>query len=265
MSGSGRLVLVTGASRGIGAATARAFGARGDRLILLARSEGDLQKVAEEVEKAGGEAWPYPVDLSDPDAVKEVCAHIRDEVGIPDILINNAGLGRWLFVEETPAEEALQMIQLPYLAAFWMCAQWLPGMIERGSGRIINVNSPASDLVWGGAAGYTGSRWALRGLSESLKVDLRGTGVRVCHAVFGEVSSNYWEANPGARDRLPWVSRLLPVFEPEQVARKLVWLGGNRRQEYTYPWLVRTFRFFRRMSPGLVRWVLAAGSYRRDS
>src|SRR5262245_56596179 len=125
------LVLITGASSGIGAATARRFGASGARILLLARNKERLKEVTKTIRKAGGSATYYPIDLADASAIAELRARIEREAGTPDVLINNAGAGRWLSVVETAAEEALAMIQVPYLAAFNVTRAFLPKMIAR--------------------------------------------------------------------------------------------------------------------------------------
>src|SRR5688500_8458095 len=97
---AGKTVLITGASQGMGAATARAMAARGAETLLLARSEDKLRQVASEIESAGGKARTYPVDLSDLDAVTATTDAIKAEGVIPDAIVNNAGIGRWTFIEE---------------------------------------------------------------------------------------------------------------------------------------------------------------------
>src|SRR5437870_3797790 len=113
-----RLVLITGASSGIGAATAGAMAREGGRVILLARNRDGLEQVAAEIKSKGSQAWVYPVDLSDSAAVDRTGQAILQEVGVPDILINNAGAGRWLSIEQTSAEEVMQMMAIPYFGAF---------------------------------------------------------------------------------------------------------------------------------------------------
>ena len=105
----GKWVLITGASSGIGAALARAAAGAGGRPLLLARREAELRQVADSL-GPGAEARVYPVDLSDPKAVDDVAERITSEVGTPDVLVNNAGAGRWKFVDETSPEEAVQMM-----------------------------------------------------------------------------------------------------------------------------------------------------------
>jgi uncharacterized protein len=115
-----RLVLITGASSGIGAATAKAMTREGGRVILLARRRSALEETAAEVKKMGGQAWVYPCDLADARAVEQTAQAILSEAGVPDILINNAGAGRWLPIEETDPAEAVQMMASPYFGAFYM-------------------------------------------------------------------------------------------------------------------------------------------------
>ena len=134
----GKSVLITGASSGIGAALARAVAGAGGRPLLLGRREAELRQVADSL-GPGTEARVYPVDLSDPKAVADVAGRITAEVGTPDVLVNNAGAGRWKFVDETSPAEAIQMMAVPYFAAFCITHAFLPAMIRRGSGHIVNI------------------------------------------------------------------------------------------------------------------------------
>lgn len=259
---AGKLVVVTGASRGIGAATAIAFAQHGARVCLLARTQSDLDKVVRQIEDEGGKGIAYPVDLSNGEAATAVAHTIIEAEGIPDVLVNNAGLGRWLYAQETPHDEAEMMIKLPYLAAFWLSSAFLPGMLKRGSGRILNVNSPVSIFTWGGATGYASSRWALRGFTSSLWIDLHGTGVTACQCVFGEVSSNYFEANPGAHERLPVLAKILPVITPERVAKSLIKASKHKRRAIASPFLIAFFIRLNSVAPSWVRWLMRRVSYR---
>jgi short-subunit dehydrogenase len=162
-----RLVLVTGASSGIGEATARRYGRSGAHVLLLARNADRLDEAARAIGKAGGTATAYSVDLSDAEAIAETSARIAHEAGTPDILINNAGAGRWLPILETSAEEALAMIEVPYLAAFNLTRAFLPAMLARKTGAIACITSPASFIVWPNAAAYTAARRALAGFTDA--------------------------------------------------------------------------------------------------
>ncbi|MFI5181281.1 MAG: SDR family NAD(P)-dependent oxidoreductase [Thermoanaerobaculia bacterium] len=254
----GRLAVVTGASRGIGAATARLLAREGARVVLVARSREVLEAVAAGIRAAGGEAHVVVADLGVPGAESLLEQEVVGVLGAPDLLVNNAGAGRWLFTEETSPEEAVGMMAAPYFAAFFATRAFLPKMLERGSGLIVNVNSPVALMPWPGATGYAGARWALRGLTEALRQDVAGTGVGVMHFVPGKTSSTYFEHNPGSEERIPHVAKVIPTLTPEEAAAALV--GGVQRgaREVVVPFMLRLFWIFERPFPGLTRWLLRA-------
>jgi uncharacterized protein len=247
------LVLVTGASSGIGAATARRFGASGARVLLLARNKERLDDVASAIRREGGTATPYPIDLSDADAIAELGARIEREAGTPDSLINNAGAGRWLSVIETTAEEALAMIEVPYLAAFNITRAFLPKMIERRSGAIACVTSPASYVVWPNACGYTAARHALAGFTESLRAEVRGTGLTVTLVVLGIVESSYWEHNPGSRERAPVMNPMIArPLSPEQAAEAIFAGVEKGKRRVVKPAILPALFLLNAIAPGVV-------------
>lgn len=254
----GRLAVVTGASGGIGAATARLLAKQGARVVLVARSREALEALADGIRADGGEAHAVVADLGLPESVALLTREVLSAMGVPDLLVNNAGAGRWLFTDETPPEEAVAMMEAPYFAAFFATRAFLPGMLERGSGLIVNVNSPMALMPWPGATGYGAARWALRGFTEALRQDLAGTGVAVMHFVPGKTSSAYFEHNPGSEERIPLVSKLIPTLTPEAAAAALV--GGVERdaRDVVVPFMLRLFRIFERPFPGMTRWLLRA-------
>lgn len=248
-----KLVLITGASSGIGAATAKLYGARGAKVLLLARNEAKLAEVAAAIGRDGGAASPYAVDLADANAIAETSARIKREAGTPDILINNAGAGRWLSVLETSAADALAMIEVPYLAAFNLTRAFLPEMIARGSGAIACITSPASYVVWPNAAAYTAARHALLGFTESLRADLRRTGIDVTLVVLGPVETPYWEHNPGSREHLPESNPILaPILTAEQAAQAIAQGVERRRRRVVKPAILRALFLLNAFAPGLV-------------
>ncbi len=218
----GTRALVTGGSSGIGAATAIALAARGAAVSLVARNQARLDGVAARIREAGGKAETYGADLADPREVSRVARSVVERTGVPDILINNAGAGRWLPIEETSAEELAAMVAVPFLAAFNLTRELLPGFRKRGSGHIVNVGSVGSFLAWPSAAGYIAARWAMRGFTESLRVELDGSGIGVSLAAFAQVSSGFWEHNPGSWERLPAAARRLRSLTPEEAASAIV-------------------------------------------
>jgi short-subunit dehydrogenase len=214
----GRTVLITGASSGIGEAVARAAHARGATVLLVARGETKLKALAAEL---GIRAHVYACDVGDPEAVGRLAESVRADGRAVDVLVNNAGSGRWVSIEDASPEELLDMAKVPYVAALLMTRAFVGDMIERRSGRIVTVNSGVSRAVWPGAVGYASARWALRGLDLALKSDLRGTGVGATEIVMGTVSSSYFENNPGSEEHLPKIARMVPVITPAAAAEAI--------------------------------------------
>jgi uncharacterized protein len=216
------LSVVTGASSGIGEATARLLASRGSHVCLLARNADRLDAIAQDIRHRGGKADVFAVDLADPQALASTAARLLAAHGSPYILINNAGAGRWLPILQTTAEEAAQMMAMPYLAAFNITRELLPGMLSRRSGHIVNVTSVAARLAWPGAVGYAAARAAVEGFTNALRADVHGCGLSVTLAMFGTVQTPYWEHNPGSRERLPKQAAGMRALSSEQVASAIV-------------------------------------------
>lgn len=261
----GSLVLITGASQGIGAATAIEMAREGARVVLLARTAEKLNAVAKEVQAVGGQAHVYPCDLTDGKAVRQVAERIKAEVGIPDIIMNNAGAGLWRALEETEPEEAVELMSVPYFAAYYVTREFIDEMVQRGSGRIANVNSPMCYFTIRGATGYTATRRALRGFNDSLRADLLGTGVGVTHLVFGEVTSEYFHNNPGSHERIPAVNNIIPTLSPEQTARLTVKALRAEKNEIVRPRIIWFMVLLLRLFPGITNWVTTIGGWKRPA
>ncbi|MCC3247348.1 SDR family NAD(P)-dependent oxidoreductase [Methylocystis sp. WRRC1] len=260
----GKIVLVTGASSGVGAAVARAMAAAGaGQIVLVARNEAALRKVADIIAADGGRADVYAVDLSDPDRTTEVARRILEEIGAPDILVNNAGAGQWKFLDESTPQEIQSAITVPYLAAAWVTRAFLPAMRQRGSGHIVNVSSAASRIVWPGATAYTAARWAMRGLTEALRADLHGSGITVSLFEGGAIDSPYWAHNPGSRERLPGISKLIPLLTPEDAGAAIV--AGVRADKglIVAPFLLKVIYALHYVFPWAAQGLLTRSGYRR--
>jgi short-subunit dehydrogenase len=225
-----KLVLVTGASSGIGEATAKRYGAAGAHVLLLARNAERLDGVAHEIRENGGTATAFPIDLAASEAIKEVAGRIEGEIGTPDIVINNAGAGRWLPLIDTTPEDARAMIDVPYLAAFNLTRAFAPAMIARGSGGIVFVSSPASYVAWPNASAYIASRRAVTGLAETLQSELKRSGVCVTLVILGSVAgTGYWEHNPGSRENFPKPPPFVPDLSLEDAAKAII--DGAKRNK----------------------------------
>jgi short-subunit dehydrogenase len=263
MEVSGKVVLITGASSGIGAATAHAMARRGARTVLVARRLDALRAVADQIGAGGRSAHVYDADLADGDAVARTAKRVSADVGVPDVIVNNAGAGRYLAIDETDPREAVQMMAVPYFAAFFTTRAFIEGMLKRGSGHIVNVTSPASRLAWPGATAYVAARWAMEGFTWALRADLRGTGVSAGLVTAGKTATPYFDNNPGSEERIPAFSRLLPTLAPEQVAEAVVRAVEGERSFTVVPALLRGVYVTQRIAPGAVSWLLGRTGWRR--
>jgi short-subunit dehydrogenase len=170
----GAHVLVTGASRGIGAALADGFAARGARVTLVARSLPALREVAA---RTGGHA--LAADLADPAVVDGLVARVEAEHGPVDVLVNNAGVDLTGAFAAMPADELERIVRLNVLTVAELTRQVLPGMVARGRGHLLQVSSLAASGVFPGMAAYAATKAFVSHLSAGLRMDLRGLPVGV--------------------------------------------------------------------------------------
>lgn len=178
----GRRVLITGASSGVGEATAKKLAAAGAVLILVARRDDELQRVMSEFPVGSAPASMYACNLSDQTAIDALCDKVLAEHGPIDVLINNAGrsIRRSIFASFERFHDFERTMQLNYFAPVKLTLRLMPGMLERGHGRIINISTMSTLLTVPRFSAYVGSKSALDGFSRSVDAEVRGKGVRVC-------------------------------------------------------------------------------------
>ena len=188
---AGKLVLITGASSGIGKQAARDFASRNARIILVARRLDRLKSLAEEIKSAGGHAQTLPCDLSDPWSRDRLISDLQTQNLIPDILINNAGYGNFRpFLQESP-ENIHHMTAVNYLAPAHLMSSLLPEMVRRGSGAIVNIASSAGRVAVPNMAIYCATKFAVDALNQGMRMDLLGTAVRVTSVAPGLVETEF--------------------------------------------------------------------------
>jgi NADP-dependent 3-hydroxy acid dehydrogenase YdfG len=248
---SGKLAVVTGASSGIGAETAVALGYAGWQVVMVARGKPALEAVAQRIIDSKGFARIEVCDAANSDAVSRMATRTATDLGTPDLVVNCAGAGRWLYAHETPPKEADDMFGAPFKAAWNTTTAFLPGMLARNSGHLIHVGSPVSRIVWPGCTAYAAARWALRGLNESLNADLAGTGVHSSHVVFGKVLSGYFTNNPGTEEWLPRVAAIIPTLTPADCAQHILDVVHAPSKEPVFPMMLRLFYLSERLFPWL--------------
>jgi NADP-dependent 3-hydroxy acid dehydrogenase YdfG len=188
---AGRTAVVTGASRGIGAAIATTLSSAGARVALLARSEAAIKTVAE---KIGNGAEAIVCDVTDPESVEAAATVVRAKFGsVPDIIVNNAGMFQIKPLAEIEPDEFLSTLQTGVVAAFLLVRQFLPAMYERHSGDIVTIGSSADRTAFAGNAAYAASKFGARALHEVLRAESRGTGVRTTLLSPSGVDTSLWQ------------------------------------------------------------------------
>src|SRR5689334_870087 len=192
---TGKIVLTTGASSGIGAAIAREAAARGAMSVLVGRHAERLAAVEQLIRSRGGCAKTYVANLTSAGEVELLRSRVSAEIGVPDILINNAGSGRWAYLDECSYDEIDEIIAAPLYAALYVTRAFLPQMLDRGSGSIGNVTFIGAFLPWPGATGCTAVRWGMRGLHEAMRADLRDTNLSATLIAASAVDTEYWGTN----------------------------------------------------------------------
>lgn len=181
----GKLVLITGASRGIGESLAHAFAGAGARVALVARSRDSLESLAAEL---GGTV--HPADLSDSTQVASLIQRVEDEGGPIDVLVNNAGIDSTASFTDAPDDELRRVTNVNYLAPAELCRQAIPGMLRRGGGHIVNVSSLAGIVVFPGLVTYSASKAALSHFTAGLRTDFRGLPIGTTLVELGAVPTD---------------------------------------------------------------------------
>ena len=173
-----KLIIITGGSSGIGQALARQLAEKGAHIHIWARREGLLKETLATLGGEGNHAYRV-VDVGEREQVENAFAHLQSEVGVPDIIINNAGVTHPSYIEKTPIEIFEQMIQVNYLGTVYLTQIALPAMLKRGKGHIVNVSSTAGFIGAFGFGAYGASKFAVRGYTDVLRSEMKYRGIDV--------------------------------------------------------------------------------------
>ena len=225
-----KLTLITGASAGIGEATARAFAREGAKLILTARREKKLRALAKELaEKHHTESLVMPLNLREHDKVEETLLNLPEQWHAVDILVNNAGLVRGLqklyTMESADWHEVIDVNVKGLLA---VTNSIVPGMVERGRGHIINLGSIAGREAYPNGAVYCATKFAVRALSRGLKMDLNETPIRVTSIDPGLVETEFSVVRfKGDREKAKEPYKGITPLHPEDIADAIVWSAAR--------------------------------------
>jgi NAD(P)-dependent dehydrogenase (short-subunit alcohol dehydrogenase family) len=224
---TGKVAVVTGASRGIGAAVARAFRSAGARVAIAARDAEALERLADELGGSDGQALALPTDISDPEAVAEMVERVVSEFGRLDFACNNAAGGGHppTPLAEIPIAAFDSMQAVSFRGVFLSMRAEIPAIIQSGGGAIVNMSSTAGLQGVGGLASYVAAKHAVEGLTKVAALDYAGTGVRVNAIAPGPIlTDNLIRAGAAAQQAAAAATPLRRVGQPEEVAAAVVWL-----------------------------------------
>ena len=228
--GTGTTALVTGASSGIGAATARLLAAGGTTVALVARRADRLEEVADDCRRSAPGSRAWAADLGDTERAGTLAIEIWDALGPLDVIINNAAIPMRRRADRLTMDEIERVMAVNFFSPVAITVALLPRMIERGSGTIVNVSSMGGRLGIASEAAYSASKFALAGWSESLAVDLHGTGVAVRLVLPGAFDTEIWDRPDN--DAAPYSGPLAP---PEEGAVGIVECIGSDHFEHYIP------------------------------
>lgn len=231
-----QIVVITGASAGIGRAVARMFGARGARVGLVARGRDGLEAARREIEAAGGEALVLPLDVADSAAVERAAAQVEEAFGPIDVWVNNAMLSVLSPVIEMTAEEFRRVTEATYLGYVHGTLAALRRMLPRDRGVIVQVGSALAYRAIPLQSAYCAAKHAVKGFTQSLRTELIHSGSRV-RVTMVHLPAHNTPQFGWVKSRLPLEPQPVPpIFQPEVAARAIVWAADRPRREIWVGW-----------------------------
>jgi NAD(P)-dependent dehydrogenase (short-subunit alcohol dehydrogenase family) len=252
-----QVVVVTGASAGVGRAIVRRFADEGASIAMIARGRERLEAAAGEVEAVGGRALVLPLDVADSNAVEQAAEETEEELGPIDVWVNNAMVTVFATVVETSSEEFRRVTEVNYLGSVWGTMAALRRMRPRNRGTIVQVGSALAYRGIPLQAAYCGAKHALQGFLDSLRTELlhEGSKIRVVtvHLPALNTPQFSWGRTKLSREPQP----VPPIFQPEVAAEAVVWAARNPRRELWVGWSTVEAIVGNKIAPGVVDLYLA--------
>lgn len=253
MNWTNKVVLITGASSGIGRALAIQLSRKGAAVGLLARRADVLKQVAEDIESCGGRALVLPADVTDSAAVRNAARELRQRFGPIDVLVANAGISVNTFVPDLCEKKIAELININVTGVVNSVSAVLPDMVSRGSGHLVGNSSLAAYRGLPKTAAYCASKAAVSSFMEAIRIDLRGSGVDVTIIHPGFVKTSLIEH----------IRRTPYVMELDHAVRKIIRAIEKRKKRYSFPWQLATVaRACKIMPTPMYDWFAERNSFR---
>ncbi len=243
MNLKGKTVVITGASSGIGRSVALEMARRGANLVLGARRLDRLESVAVECRAFGVDAKAIATDVTR----REDCRLLIAEAGDVDVLVNNAGFAIFDWIGEAKPEELRAMMETNYFGAVNCIQSVLPQMLARGEGTIVNVASIAGIMGFARMGGYCATKFALIGMTEALRDEVLGRGVRVALVCPGTTDTEFFVK--AERGKMPGASRLMLATKPERIARAVCDAAEDGRYRRVLPLMASSYMRLKEIFP----------------
>lgn len=258
------VILITGASSGIGAATALYFGQRDYRVVLVARRLDRLVELVTEIQSRGGEALAVEVDVTSNEQVGALPNTILDRYGRIDVLFNNAGFGRLRWLEKLDLETDIEtQLQVNLHGAIRMVKAVMPVMISQRSGHIINMASVASYIAPPTYSIYAATKFGLRGFTDALRREMRGYHVHVSGIYPGPVKTEFIH-HTGSDRKSGFKTPTWVVLTSEDVARAVWKLNQRPRRAVVIPGLFWAPILLERLFPSIFDWGIEQFFVKRE-
>ena len=226
---------------------------RGAAVGLLARRREVLEEIVDEITKAGGRALALPADVIHDDSMRAAACELRRKFGYIDLLVANAGVGGTTYAVDLCEKEVAQVIRVNVLGAVNSVTAVIPHMIQRGSGHLVAISSLAAYRGLPKSAAYCASKAGVSALFESLRIDLRNTGVDVTIIHPGFIKTPL----TAGRTRMPY------LLELDDAVQKMIWAIEKRKKSYSFPWqLASIVRACMLLPIPLYDWIAARNSFR---
>lgn len=246
-----KVAVVTGASSGIGMETAIALAQKGYAVVLAARRADRLEQVAVQCRTTGAEALPVVTNVADERQVTDLVATAMDKLGHIDVMVNNAGHGVFAAVHETPTDEMRQIFDVNFFGVFYGCKAVVPHMLQRGSGHIFNVSSVIGKRGTPMHGAYCATKFAVAGLTESLRVEMMSAGVHVTLVCPTTTETEFFDRTPAGQKAGAGFKKYVSSMPAAVVGRKIASVAGRHKPEIVFSPAGKLLTLSAALAPGL--------------